>query len=177
MLSSTAATIRSTFAFSISCCASNFPNTRSSVSVAAASRAAAAIICCTISSFIPSSLVCFVNLFVWGRVPSPVQAERNSAAAHISQELPRLPQLDPRREVRRFVPTQHRRSRKSHPVQHPHAGLDVFHQRIRDLVRHSKPCAGGTHILARASQSRRPRPTNLRHDLRKILRIQESTDF
>src|SRR5713226_1489557 len=88
--SSPAATIRSTFAFSISCCASSFPNTRSSVSVAAASRSAAAIICCTISSFIRlPSLVCYAFQFAT-RSPSP-EPDKDPASPHASG-LPLLTQ-------------------------------------------------------------------------------------
>src|SRR5580658_38163 len=49
--SSTAATIRSTFVLSASCCASSRPSTRSNDSAAFASRSAVVINCCTISSF------------------------------------------------------------------------------------------------------------------------------
>src|ERR1019366_818717 len=109
--------------------------------------------------------------------PSPSDGTSDCTFLENAHDLLHLPQLDPRREIRRFIPPQHRRSRKGHPVQHPHACLDVFHQRIRNLVRHSKPRAGSAHIPARASQSRRPWFADLRHDLRKILRIQETADL
>src|SRR5437667_8440181 len=146
-LSSTAATMRSTFAFSASCCESSFPSTRSSASAAFASFSAVVINCCVISSFIFSPL----HFFVHSRVHL------------VSVVITSFVQLDPRIPICCLITAENRRASEGDVCKRPNLASDVCYASVRDFIGHPE-------LYGWSGQGTEPGAAlaNFPYDLRKV---------